>query len=123
MDKTLQKVTKDPKKFEQGKKSYETLMKRLKEQILKEHQPPTYSSACDPTPSASSTTCNPTPSTSSHAKRSNDTYVYGVGMLAVLTIGVTILTLFLEMKNPSMKDKITHQKDVICFSKKNIQYK
>ena len=32
----------------------------------------------------------PTPSTPSHAKRSNDTYIYGVGILAVLAIGVCV---------------------------------
>ena len=99
MDKTLQKVTKDPKKVEQGKKPYETHMKRLKEQILEEHQPPASSSACGPTPSTSSSTsdpapstsfstCDPPPYTSSHVIRSSDTYVYGVGILAVLGIGV-----------------------------------
>ena len=34
MDKTSQKVTKDPKRQERGKKSHETYMKRLKEKIL-----------------------------------------------------------------------------------------
>ena len=101
MDKTSEKVTKDPTRVEQGKKSYKTHMKRLKEQILEEHQPPTSStsdptpftchptsSTCDPTSSTSSSTCDPTPSTSSH--RSNDIYVYGVGMLALLAIGVCV---------------------------------
>ena len=37
MDKTLQKATKDPKRVEQGKKSYKTGMKNPKEQILEEH--------------------------------------------------------------------------------------
>ena len=31
MDKTPEKVTKDPKRQERGKKSHETFMKRLKE--------------------------------------------------------------------------------------------
>ena len=54
-------------------------MKKLKEQILEKHPPPT-----------SSSTCDPTFSTSSHAIRSNDTYVYGADILAVLAIGVCI---------------------------------
>ena len=41
-------------------------------------------------PSTPSPTGNPTPSTPSHVTRSNDTYVYGVGMLAVLAIGVCV---------------------------------
>ena len=88
MDKTSQKVTKDPKRVEQGKKSYETRMKRLKKEILEEHQPPTSSSTCDPTPSTSCSICDPAPSASSH--RSNDTHIYGVGMFAVLAIGVCV---------------------------------
>ena len=104
MDKTSQKVAKDPRSVEEGKKSYEMRMKRLKEKILEDNQLPTSStssstcdptpytssSACDPTPYTSSPTCDPTSSTSGHATRSNDTYIYGVGMLAVLAIGVCV---------------------------------
>ena len=38
MDKTSQKVTKDPKRQERGKKSHETYMKRLKEKILEDNR-------------------------------------------------------------------------------------
>ena len=38
MDKTSQKVTKDPKRQERGKKSHETYMKKLKEKILEDNQ-------------------------------------------------------------------------------------
>ena len=90
MSKTSEKVTKDPRRVEKDKNSYKTCMKRLKEQILEEYQPPTlstFSSTCDHTPSTSSPLCD---LTSSHATRSNDTYVYGVGILAVLAIGVCV---------------------------------
>ena len=60
MDKTSEKVTKDPRRVEQGKKSYETRMKRVKEKILKEKEDNRL-----PTPSTSSPTCGPTSSTSS----------------------------------------------------------
>ena len=53
MDKTSQKVTKDPKRQERSKKSHETFMKRLKEKILEDNQVPT--------PSTSSSTSDPTP--------------------------------------------------------------
>ena len=81
-------------------------MKRLKKQILEEHQPPTSSSACDPTPSTSSSTCDPTSSTcgptlSTSSHRSNDTYVYGVGMLAVLAIGVCVFFAYNSFPNNS----------------------
>ena len=90
MDKTSQKVTKDPKRQERGKKSHETYMKRLKEKILEDNQLPTPSPMDGPTPSASSSTGSPTPSTPSHTTRSNDTYVYGVGMLAILVISICV---------------------------------
>ena len=107
-------------------------MKRLKAQIIEEHQLPTSStssstcdltsstsfSTCDPTSSTSSSTHDPTSSTSSHTIRSNDTYVYGIGMLIVLAIGVCVIlhtSLSLKIKNLSMKSRINHQKDVICF--------
>ena len=37
MDKTSQKVTKDPKRQERGKRSQETYMKRLREKILEDN--------------------------------------------------------------------------------------
>ena len=68
-------------------------MKRLKEKILEDNQmttSSTSSSTSDLTPSTSSSTGDPTPSTPSHTTRSNDTYVYGVGILAVLAISVCV---------------------------------
>ena len=53
--------------------------------------------------------------------QSNDTYVYGVGLLAVLAMGVCvflhIMPLGLKIKKPSMKNKASHQNDVLCFRK------
>ena len=76
-------------------------MKRLKEKILADNQlpapsptdkptPSTPSSTSESTPSTSSSTGKPTPFTPSHTTRSNDTYVYSVGILAVLAIGVCV---------------------------------
>ena len=90
MDKTSEKVTKDPKRQERGKKSNETYMKRLKEKILEDNQLPNPSPTDRPTPSTSFSTGNFTPSTPSHATRSSDTYIYGVGIVAVLAIGVCV---------------------------------
>ena len=93
MDKTSQKVTKDPKRQEQGRKSYETYMKRLKKQILEDNQLPTPSlmgnstpSTPSSTPSTSSPTCDSMPFTPSHAAGSNDTYVYGIIYLLYLPL-------------------------------------
>ena len=55
--------------------------------------------------------------------QSNDTYVCGLGMLAVLAIGVCVFFAYNNSqakKPPVKKNKIDHQNDVICF-KKNIR--
>ena len=70
--------------------SHETYMKRLKEKKLEDKQLPTPSPTTSSTPSTSSSTDNSTSSTPSHAARSSDAYVYGVGILAVLAIGVCV---------------------------------
>ena len=105
MDKTSEKVTKDPRRVERCKKSYETHMKRLKEKILEDNQLPT--------PSTSSSTDDPTPSmpsTPSHATRSNDTYVYGVGILAVLAIGACVFFAY-NTSQPKNKKLVNETQD------------
>lgn len=51
MDKTPQKVLKDPKRQERGKTSYETYMKMIREKILRDIQLTTSSSMDNSTPS------------------------------------------------------------------------
>ena len=103
MDKTSDQVTKDPRSVEQGKKTYESLMERLKENILEDNQLPT--------PSTSSSTCDLTPSTSSSTC---DTYIYGVGMLAILVIGACVFFAFNAFpKKQANERKINHQNDDI----------
>ena len=105
MDKTSEKVTKDPKRVEAARKGREKYMNKLKESILNdakkggrdttnasnETTSPT-SNASSETTSATSTAATPATSTNNTTTttRSNDTYVYGVGMLAVLAIGVCV---------------------------------
>ena len=104
MDNTS-KATKDPKRQERGKEAHQTYMARMKKEILEDNQLPTPSSTSSSssstsnstpstsssTPSTSSSTGNSTPSTlsstSSSAVGSNGAYIYGVGLLAILTIG------------------------------------
>ena len=104
MDNTS-KVTKDPKRQERGKEAHQTYMARMKKEILEDNQLSTPSSTSSSssstsnstpstsssTPSTSSSTGNSTPSTpsstSSSAVGSNGAYIYGVGLLAILTIG------------------------------------
>ena len=94
MGETSQKVTKDPKRPERGKKSYKTYMKKLKQKILEDNQdkstPSDSSSTGGSTSSTTSSTGDPTHSTPLYTTRSNDTYVYGVGILAVLAAGVCV---------------------------------
>ena len=52
--------------------------------------PSTSSSTGNSTPSTPSPKGDPMPSTPSHTARSNDTYIYGIGMLAVLAIGACV---------------------------------
>ena len=81
--------------------------------------PSTSSSIGNSTPSTSTCTGNSTPSTSFYAARSNDTYVHGVGILAVLAIGVCVFFAYntsrVKIKNLSMKNRINCQSDVIWF--------
>ena len=104
MDKTSEKVTKDPKRQERGKKSHKTYMKRLKEKLLEDNQLPTPFPTDRTTPSTSSSTGDFTPSAPSHTTKPNDTYVYGVGMLAVFAIGVCV---FFTYNGSQAKNKKT----------------
>ena len=65
-------------------------MKKLKEKIPEDNELPTPPTTDGPTPSTPSSTGSPTPSTPFHATRSNDTYVYVVCMLTVLSMGVCV---------------------------------
>ena len=102
MDKTSEKVTKDPERQERDRKSHEMYMRRLKQKILEDHQLPTPSPTDRPTLSTSSSTDNSKPFTPSHTMRSIDTYIYGVGILAVLAIGVCV---FFAYNNSQAKNK------------------
>ena len=103
MDKTSQKVTKDkgPKRVDAERKGRENFMKKMKENILnyaKGGGDTTNSSnetishttnSSNKTTSATNNASNETTSIINTATtRSNDTYVYGVCILAVLPIGV-----------------------------------
>ena len=85
MDKTPpEKVTKDkdPKRVETPRKGREKYMNKLKESILNDVK----KDSGDTTNASNETTSV----TKTATTRSNDTYVYGVGILAVLAIGVCV---------------------------------
>ena len=111
MDETSKKVAKDPKRQERVKKSNETYMKRLKEQILEGNQLSTPSLTGNSTPFTpssapftSSSIGNSTSFTPPHSTRPNDNYIYGVGILAVIATGVCAFFAYnLKIKNSSIK--------------------
>ena len=104
MDKTSQKVTKDPRRVEAAREGREKYMNKLKENILNDAKKGSEdtSNASNETTSATNTATTPATSTTSTATtpatsttstantRSNDSYVYGVGILAVLAIDVCV---------------------------------
>ena len=93
MDKTPQKVTKDPKRVEESRKGKEKYMNKLKKSILNDAKKGSgdNSNVINETTSATSTTTTPTTSTTSTATtRPSDTYIYGVGILAALVITICV---------------------------------
>ena len=118
---------KHPGRVTQGHK-LAALMKKRKEEILRsKEQSPVQ-------PTEQSSVQSTVQSTVQSSAQSNDTYVYGVGLLAVLAIDVCVfflhITLSLKIKNKTMiawwlrmsKENKINQKDVICF-RKNIYNK
>ena len=86
-------------------------MKKRKEEILRNKEQST----------VQSTVQSSVQSTEQFSVQSNDTYVNGVGILAVLAIGFVYflhtMPLGLKIKKSSMKNKVSHQNDVLCFRK------
>ena len=80
--------------------------------------------------SVQSTIQSSTQSTVQMSVQSNDTYVYGVDIAAVLVIGVCVFFAYSQAKNKKLDNdrstaqheqkRIHHQNDVICF-RKNIE--
>ena len=94
-DKTPEKVAKDkdPKRVETARRGKEKYMNKLKESILNNIKKGSgdTTNANNETTSANNNASNETTSvTNTATTRSNDTYVYGVGIHAVLAIGVCV---------------------------------
>ena len=93
MDKTPEKVTKEPKSVEAARKGKKKYMNKLKESILNDVKKGSgdTTNASNEATSATNTGSNETTSvTNTPSTRSNDTYVYGVGILAVVAVGVRV---------------------------------
>ena len=106
IDKTSEKVTKDPKHVEAAWKGRGKYMNKLKESILNDAKKGSgdTNNASNETTSATNTTTTPATSTNNTTTttRSNDIYIHGVGMLPVLAIGVCI---FFAYNNSQAKNK------------------
>ena len=118
MDKTLQKVTKDKdqKRVDAGCKGRGNFMKKMKENTLNDAKgggDTTNSSnkTTTHTTGASNNSSNETTSaTNTATTRPNDTYVYGVGILAVLAIGVCVFFTYNASKAKNKKT-VTEKQD------------
>ena len=89
------------------------LMKKRKEEILRNKDQSTEQSTEQ---STAQFTLQPTVQSTT---RPSDTYIYGIGKLPVLAIGVGVFLRItlprLQIKSNSMKNNINHQNEVICF--------
>ena len=98
-------------------------MKKRKEEILRNKEQSTEQLQNSPSVQSKeqSTGQSTGQSTVQPSVKSNDTYVYGVGILAVLAIDVCVflyITLLrLKKENLSMKNRINNQNDVLYFGK------
>ena len=93
MNKTLEKVTKDTKRLEAACKGREKYMNKLKESILndvKKGSEDTINASNEATSAYNNASNENTSVTHNVTTRSNDTYVYGVGIFPVLAIGVCV---------------------------------
>ena len=118
MDKASQKVTKDKdaKLVDAGLKGRENFMKKMKENILSNAKKggrdttsssnkttsPTINASNEATSATNNASNDTTSVTNAATTRSNDTYVYGVGIIDELAIGVCIL---LAYNTPQPKNK------------------
>ena len=126
MDKTSQKVTKDPKHVEAGRKGRKNYMNKYKESILNDAKKGgDTTSAGNETTSATTNASNETTSATNTAiipatTRSNDTYVYALLYLRPLPLVFVYflhITHSLKIKNKPMKNRINRQNDAMCFRK------
>ena len=95
MDKTPEKVRRDqdPKRVEAAHKGREKYMNKLNKSILNDVKKGSgdTTNASNEATSATNNASNETTSvTNTATTRSNDTYVYGVGIFAVLVIGACV---------------------------------
>ena len=122
MEKTSEKVTKNPKRQERGKKLHETYMKRVEEKILKiaNWLPlPLRIGLCLLRLLLRVILCLlPLPILQYRMILMSITLVYLLSLPLVFVYFLHITLFSLKIKKLSMKNKINHQNDVLCFRKK-----
>ena len=125
MEKTSEKVTKNPKRQERGKKLHETYMKRVEEKILKiaNWLPlPLRIGLCLLRLLLRVILCLlPLPILQYRMILMSITLVYLLSLPLVFVYFLHITLFSLKIKKLSMKNKINHQNDVLCFRKKLLQ--
>ena len=134
MDKTSEKVTKDRKRVEAARKGREKYMNKLKESILNDAKKGSRdtSNASNETTNASNETTSATnnasngsttPAISTNITTPQDQMILmSMALACLLSLSLLFMyflhiTLSLKIKISSMKNRITHQGDVICFRK------
>ena len=124
MDKTSEKVTKNPKRQERGKKLHETYMKRVEEKILKiaNWLPlPLRIGLCLLRLLLRVILCLlPLPILQYRMILMSITLVNLLSLPLVFVYFLHITLFSLKIKKLSMKNKINHQNDVLCFRKKSL---
>ena len=110
MDKTSEKVTKDPERDEAACKGREKYRNKLKESILNDAKKGggDTTNVSNETTNASNETTSTTNTATTHATtttRSNDTYVNGIGILAVLAIGLCVFFAYPKNKKQANEKK------------------
>ena len=113
MDITSKKVTKDPKGVDAARKGREKYMNKLKKSILNDAKKGgrDTTNTSNETNNASNETTSATNTATTHANstRSNGTYAYDVGMLAVLAIGVCVFFTYQVKNKKQANDRSTAQ--------------
>ena len=96
MDKTSEKVTKDPKRAEKACKGRKNYMNKFKESILNDTKTGSGDTinASNETTSATNITTSDSITNNTATTRPNDTYVSGVGIFAALAIGVCLFFVY-----------------------------
>ena len=90
MDKTSQKVTKEPKRVEAARKGRENYTNKMKQSILDDAKKGSGNTSSANNETTDATNTNTAPANSTTNTATSYTYVYGVGILPVLAIGVCV---------------------------------